>query len=91
MLPVLFMAGLISGSAHGFLYPGLAALATDLTPPERRAAVVGVFSAMFLMGNAAGAMVFGYVAHAFGYGVLWTALTALLLAGAALSVRLPRH
>ena len=52
VLPVLFMAGLISGSAHGFLYPGLAALATDLTPPERRAAVVGVFSAMFLVGNA---------------------------------------
>ena len=91
VLPVLFMAGLISGSAHGFLYPGLAALATDLTPPERRAAVVGVFSAMFLVGNAGGAMVFGYVAHAFGYGALWTALTALLLAGASLSVRLPRR
>jgi hypothetical protein len=36
-------------------------------------------------------MVFGYVAHAFGYGALWTALTALLLAGASLSVRLPRR
>ena len=46
---------------------------------------------MFLVGNAGGAMVFGYVAHAFGYGVLWTSLTGLLLAGAALSVRLPRH
>lgn len=90
VLPVLFMAGLVSGSAHGFLYPGLAALATDLTPPERRAAVVGVFSAMFLVGQAAGAMLFGAVAHAFGYGVLWAGLTVLLLAGAGLSIRLPR-
>ena len=90
VLPVLFLAGLVSGSAHGFLYPGLAALATDLTPPERRAAVVGVFSAMFLAGHAAGAMGFGWVAHAFGYGVLWAALAVLLLSGAAISVRLPR-
>ena len=90
VLPVLFLAGLVSGSAHGFLYPGLAALATDLTPPERRAAVVGVFSAMFLVGHAAGAMGFGGVAHVFGYGVLWAALAVLLLGGAALSVRLPR-
>lgn len=89
VLPVLFLAGLVSGSAHGFLYPGLAALATDLTPAERRAAVVGVFSAMFLVGQAAGAVLFGHVAHAFGYGTLWTTLTVLLVAGAAVSVRLP--
>ena len=39
VLPVLFLAGLLSGGAHGFLYPGLAALVTDRTPddaPRRR-------------------------------------------------------
>src|SRR5213083_1562128 len=59
VVPVLFLAGLLSGGAHGFLYPGLAALVTDLARPARRATAVGVFSAMFLVGQAAGAFLFG--------------------------------
>jgi len=42
VVPVLFLAGLLSGGAHGFLYPGLAALVTDLARPARRATAVGV-------------------------------------------------
>ncbi|HEU4371396.1 MAG TPA: MFS transporter [Methylomirabilota bacterium] len=89
VLPGLFAAGLMSGSAHGFLYPGLAALVTDATPAERRAAVVGIFSAMFLVGQTAGAFTFGWVANALGYGSMWAALTALLLLGSLVSLRLP--
>ena len=88
VLPGLFVAGLLSGGAHGFLYPGLAALVTDATPPERRASVVGVFSAMFLVGQTTGAFAFGYVANALGYGSMWAALTALLLLGGLVSLRL---
>jgi MFS family permease len=87
-LPVLFVAGLIGGGAHGFLYPGLAALVADQAHETRRGAVIGVFSAVFLIGNSGGAFVFGYVAHRFGYGVTWSALTVLLLAGAVLSLGL---
>ncbi|OGK98615.1 MAG: hypothetical protein A3E31_07235 [Candidatus Rokubacteria bacterium RIFCSPHIGHO2_12_FULL_73_22] len=87
-LPVLFLAGLMSGCAHGFLYPGLAALITDETPETRRGVVVGIFSAVFLVGQTAGAFVFGYVTHAAGYAVTWSVLTALLLAGAGVSLRL---
>jgi MFS family permease len=90
VVPVLFVAGLVSGAAHGFLYPGLAALVTDLTPPARRATAVGAFSAMFLLGQTAGAVMFGAVAHALGYAALWTILAMLLLIGAALAVGLPR-
>ncbi|TMQ23493.1 MAG: MFS transporter [Candidatus Rokuibacteriota bacterium] len=90
VLPSLFVAGLLSGGAHGFLYPGLAALVTDHTPAERRAAVVGLFSAMFLTGQAAGAFAFGYVAHAAGYEAMWAALTLLLALGGVLSMRLAR-
>jgi MFS family permease len=85
LLP-LFMAGLLAGGAHGFLYPGLAALATDRASEARRASVVGVFSGVFLVGNAGGAFLFGYVAHAFGYVAMWSAVAALLVAGAALSL-----
>ena len=90
VVPVLFLAGLLSGGAHGFLYPGLAALVTDLAPPARRATSVGVFSAMFLVGQAAGAFLFGGVAHALGYASMWTILAFSLLIGAALSMGLAR-
>jgi MFS family permease len=85
VVPFLFLAGLLAGGAHGFLYPGLAALVVDRTPDARRATVVGIFSAMFLIGQTVGAIVFGYVAHAMGYGLMWTVLTFLLLVGSMLS------
>ena len=88
VLPVLFLAGLLSGGAHGFLYPGLAALVTDTTPDARRAAVVGIFSAMFLTGQTIGAFSFGWIANALGYGSMWATLTALLLTGVLVSLRL---
>lgn len=89
-LALLVAAGLVAGGAHGFLYPGLAALVTDQAAPVHRGAVVGVFSAVFLFGHAAGAFVFGGVVHAIGYGSMWSLLAALLLAGAGLSLRLSR-
>jgi MFS family permease len=88
VLPALFVAGLLSGGAHGFLYPGLAALVTDTTPDARRAAVVGIFSAMFLTGQTVGAFTFGWIVTAAGYGSMWGALTALLLVGCLMSLRL---
>lgn len=85
VLPVLFLAGLMAGGGHGFLYPGLAALVTDEVPAAQRGGVVGVFSAVFLLGSAGGAFAFGYVAHAVGYGLMWAALSAFLLVGAFVS------
>jgi MFS family permease len=87
-LPVLFVAGLVGGAAHGFLYPGLAALVADQAHEARRGTVIGVFSAVFLIGNSGGAFLFGGVAHRFGYAAMWSTLGALLLAGALLSLGL---
>jgi MFS family permease len=88
VVPFLFLTGLLAGAAHGFLYPALAALLMDVTPEHRRGGVVGIFSAVFLVGNALGSMVFGYVAHSLGYFVMWSTLTVLLAAGFGLSFRL---
>jgi MFS family permease len=88
VLPFLFLAGLLAGGAHGFLYPALSALLMDVTPERRRGRAVGTFSSVFLVGNALGAMAFGYVAHGLGYRVMWTTLTALLVAGFLASFRL---
>jgi MFS family permease len=88
VVPFLFLAGLLAGAGHGFLYPALAALLMDVTPEARRGGVVGIFSAVFLVGNALGSIVFGYVAHGLGYGVMWSTLTLLLVFGFLLSFRL---
>ena len=90
VVPALFLAGLMSGCAHGFLYPGLAALVTDQTPETRRGVVVGIFSAVFLAGQTSGSFLFGYVTHAVGYAFMWSVLSALLLVGSALSLRMAR-
>jgi MFS family permease len=87
-VPVLLVAGLLAGGAHGFIYPGLSALIADRAPTARRGAVIGVFSGVFLIGNAGGAFVFGFVIHAIGYAHAWSLLTAILLAGAGMSLRL---
>ena len=89
VLPFIVVTGVLSGAAHGFLYPALAALVADDAPAERRGAVIGVFSALFLCGNALGAFAFGWLAHALGYPPMWLAATALILVGALISMRLP--
>ncbi|MCI0547329.1 MAG: MFS transporter [Candidatus Rokubacteria bacterium] len=88
VLPFLFLAGFLAGAAHGFLYPALSALLMDVTAETRRASVVGIFSSVFLLGNALGAIAFGFVAHGFGYRVLWSSLAGVLLAGFLYSFRL---
>jgi len=85
------VAGLMSGGAHGLLYPGLAALVTDHAPATRRGVIVAMFSAVFLVGQTAGSFVFGYVAHAIGYAFMWLILASLLLIGCALSLTLADH
>jgi MFS family permease len=88
VLPFLFATGFMAGGAHGFLYPALSALLMDVTPERRRGTAVGTFSSVFLVGNALGSMAFGYVAHGFGYRVMWSVLTLLLVGGFLASLRL---
>jgi MFS family permease len=88
VVPVLVVIGLMSGSAHGLLYPGLAAMVTDHAPETRRGVIVAMFSAVFLVGQTAGAFAFGYITHALGYRFMWMMLASFLLLGAALSMRL---
>jgi len=88
VLPFLFLAGFMAGGAHGFLYPALSALLMDITPERRRGRAVGTFSSVILVGNAAGAIAFGYVVHHLGYRVMWSALTLLLVSGFLASLRL---
>jgi MFS family permease len=88
--PFLFLAGILAGTAHGFLYPALTALVMDATPPALRGRMVGVFSAFILAGQACGAATFGYLAHAAGYGTMFLVLAALLAVAGVMALRLDR-
>ena len=89
-LAVIVVTGMISGAAHGFLYPALAALVADDAPAARRGAVVGVFSALFLCGQAGGAFAFGGLAHTLGYASTWTVLAFAVAIGGLISFGLDR-
>lgn len=88
--PLMVPAGLLTGSAHGFLYPVLIALVIDRTPEAGRARVVGVFSAVILAGQAAGAIGFGPVVHAVGYPPAFGILAVVLAGAVDVAFRLPR-
>jgi MFS family permease len=88
--PSLALAGLLAGAAHGLLYPALTALVVDVTPPERRGRVVGVFMAFILLGQAGGAAGFGHLAHWVGYGPMFGILSILLAGACVLAFRLER-
>ncbi|HEY7140011.1 MAG TPA: MFS transporter [Methylomirabilota bacterium] len=88
--PFLALAGVLAGGAHGLLYPALTALVVDVTPPERRGRVVGVFMAFILLGQAGGAAGFGYLAHALGYGPMFAVLSLVLAGACAAAFRLER-
>jgi MFS family permease len=88
--PLLATAGVLAGAAHGLLYPALTVLVVDVTPPERRGRVVGVFMAFILVGQAGGAAGFGQLAHAVGYGPMFGVLSLALAGACALAFRLER-
>src|SRR3990172_9296796 len=81
LLSLFALAGVLTGGAHGFLYPALSALVVDQTPQDRRGRVVGMFSASVLIGNTVGSVLFGYLAHGLGYGLMFTLLAMALLVG----------
>lgn len=89
-VPLLALTGVVAGVAHGFLYPALTALVIDRTADAARGQILGVFSAFVLTGNATGAMGFGWLAHALGYGAMFALLAALLGGASALAFRLER-
>jgi predicted MFS family arabinose efflux permease len=87
-VPLLPLIGILTGAAHGFLYPALSVLVISITTEQHRGRVVGLFSSAVLLGHTLGAIAMGYVVHAFGYPAMFGFLSFLLFAGAALSLRL---
>lgn len=88
LLSLFFVSGLLTGGAHGVLYPALSALLVERTTEGRRGRTVGIFSSAILIGNTVGAVLCGYVASGFGYGPMFIFLTMIVCAGFGVSLRL---
>lgn len=80
-LLVLLVGAATIGLAFGGGFPALSALAVDLSPPGRRGAAMGTFSASFEVGIGAGAMVMGVVASLAGYSTMFLIGAALPITG----------
>lgn len=76
-LRALFWVGGLTGSAHGVIYPTLAALLVDHVEPGRRGRVLGLFSGAVVLGTSVGPMTMGFVAEWIGYEGMF-GLTGLL-------------
>ncbi|MDD4170010.1 MAG: MFS transporter [Desulfotomaculaceae bacterium] len=83
------LAGAIVGLGFGFCVPTLQALAIRHTPPDRRGAATGTYYIAFDLGLGLGTIIWGYVAEAAGYQIMFfTTLIPLVLAGASYYMRI---
>jgi MFS family permease len=77
------LAGTLVGLGFGFCLPTLQALAVRHVPANRRGAATGTYYAAFDMGVGLGAILWGFVAEAAGYQVMYfITLIPVALAGA---------
>src|SRR5207253_153628 len=82
--PALATAGLLFGTAQGFVYPTLNAFTIDLAEPGQLGRTQTLYNGAFNLGTTAGSMALGLVAHAFGHRVMF--LVAAGMAAAALAI-----
>jgi len=80
-LPVAFAGAMIMGLGFSLLFPSLALMAISGHPPERRGAVLGIFTAFFDVGVGIGGPLAGAIAASSGYReAFFTAAGAAVLA-----------
>ena len=78
---VLMMAGAMGGCGHGFLYPGLSALALRNEPGAIRGKITGAFTGSIDAGVFVGSIMLGFIGQWAGFQILFlTAGAALLVA-----------
>lgn len=78
---LLLLAGLLYGGSLGSAYPALIAWVVEANPPERRGAVLSIFTAFFELGLAFGSIILGLVGEAFGLQTMFLLSGLLALGG----------
>jgi MFS family permease len=77
---ILVVAGAMGGCGHGFLYPGLSALALRNEPPAIRGRITGAFTGSVDAGAFVGSIVLGFIGQWAGFQTLFLAAGGALLA-----------
>ena len=83
------VGAVICGAAWALLFPALALMAIDRTPPHRRGAALAVYTAGFDLGFAVAGPLMGNVANVAGYGAVY-AVAALFALGGLVLILLSR-
>ncbi len=78
----LVVGGTICAAGSALTWPVTMALAMDRTPPGRRGAAMGTFTAAFQLGNLVGSLLWGFTIEWLGYDWMFVGAIALLLVGA---------
>jgi MFS family permease len=86
---VIVVLSLIRGGAGAGFYTGAATMATDLSPPGRRAETVTLFSLFLYVGFATGPAFGEWLSQNFGFGWVWGSATLLSTFAFGLTALLP--
>ncbi|KAF1085540.1 Purine efflux pump PbuE [Sporotomaculum syntrophicum] len=70
-LPVFILAGMVYGIGYGAVQPTTQALSVLYVPMERRGSATATFFLFLDLGMCLGAVMWGVVAHYFGYGLMY--------------------
>ncbi len=73
--------GFLMGTAHGLIYPAMNALLLERAGLLDRGSGSALFNAAIDCGNFGGSFVFGFVAHSYGYNIMYTVSSFVIFAG----------
>lgn len=87
----LIVARLFLGAGEGAVYTAGAAWVVDMTPPERRGRIIGLYGLAIWGGLALGPPIGELILHATSYEMVWVFAAAAPLLGAVLAMRIPEN
>ncbi len=90
-VPGLIVARLFLGAGEGAVYTAGAAWIVDMTPPERRGRIIGLYGLAIWGGLALGPPIGELILQASDYELVWVFAAAAPLLGALLALRIPEN
>jgi MFS family permease len=90
-LPGLIAARLVLGIGEGWTYTAAASWVVDMTPPERRGGVIGIFGLSIWLGLSVGPAIGEGLRSIGGFDLVWLFAAAAPAAAAMLATRIPER
>jgi MFS family permease len=88
-IPGLIVARLFLGVGEGAVYTAGSAWVVDMTPPERRGRIIGLYGLAIWGGLALGPPIGELILHATSFEMVWAFAAAAPIVGALLALRIP--